>query len=439
MASAPAPKEYVLKGFSNVLDGRSIRFVDQLPVGLPVCSLCSVVPFEHYSLSCKHVYCGPCFLESVKVSTTLRCPMDGKLLRPRRAAPLATADVDMLRSLVACCWNKDYGCSYTGNLEDLEAHVRDCYEVTCGLCSGKLLRSRLVGHLETAHSGTRKTSSRKAKRREEAVVASAEASSGPLAERGNGDAEHEGGAVTGEKAAATPAGTKTTQLSHERVLELIEATATRTASKAADDVKKVNGTMLRDILGAIEMINHRLTQHERLTAVAFTGSSRAEDAAPAAVFERPRKQEHVDGYTWTVCQYSKIRVGIHYVVSPLFVIAPGYRVQLTICIDGITLVELSASVKVHRGDGDNQPLEWPFQRTCLFTLFDKSGHGAHVTSLFTPKDLFNSPVTASPSTGDDSLVSGWLTVSKMTRLAFERDYIENDGFTLAFSTNPSLQ
>lgn len=76
--------------------------------------------------------------------------------------------------------------------------------------------------------------------------------------------------------------------------------------------------------------------------------------------------------------------------SLTFIIAPGYRVQITVsvCFAGITLVELSASVKVRHGDVErSQPLAWLFQVTSLFIMFDRSGNGVHVTSLFTP-DLF---------------------------------------------------
>lgn len=437
MASAPESKKFLLKGFSDVLDGRPIQFVDQPPAGLPVCSLCSVVPMEHYTLRCKHVYCGPCFLEVVmKTSTALWCPVDRKLLRPRKAVPMAPTNSDVLRTLVACCCNRDYGCSYTGTLEDMQAHVRDCYEVTCGLCSSRLLRSLLVGHVEAVHSATAKSTSTKSKRHREAAVPSTDVSSGPLVEGGEGKEQPEG-IVKNEEPLATQAATTVTQLSHEQIQELIEATASRTATVAVENVNQLNGTLFRDILGAVNLIYERLTAVTHTASVAFTASSSVEDATAApAVVENLSKEKHLEEFTWTVCRYSKLRVGIHYVESPLFLIAPSHRVQFTVCIDGITVVELSVSVTVHRGDDDGQPRARPFQRTCLFTLLDKSGNGAHVTSLFTPKDLFDNDVTVSPSTQDDLLVSGWLTISKVDRAIFERDYIEDDGFTILFSAKP---
>ncbi|XP_049522198.1 uncharacterized protein LOC125944854 [Dermacentor silvarum] len=428
MTSAPESK-CLLKGFSDVLDGRPIQFVGQLPAGLLVCSLCSVVPLEHCTLSCKHVYCGPCFLQIVmKTSTAFWCPVDRKLLRPRKAVPMATTSSDVLRTLVACCCNRDYGCSYTGTLEDMQAHVRDCYEVTCGLCSRRLPRSLLVSHVEAAHPATAKTSSAKSKRRKETAKPSTDVPSGSLVEDGDGKVQPVS-TVNIEEPVATQAAATVTQLSHEHIQELIEATASRAASEAVEKVNQLNGTVFRDILGAVNLI------YERLTAV--TASSSVEDAtaAPAVIEHRP-KEKHLEELTWTVCRYSKLRVGIHYVESPLFLIAPGHRVQFTVCIDGITVVELSVSVTVHRGDDDGQPSGQPFQRTCLFTLLDKSGNDAHLTSLFTPKDLFDNDVAVSPSTDDALLASGWLTISKVNRTIFERDYIEDDGFTILFSAKP---
>ncbi|KAH7978051.1 hypothetical protein HPB49_004314 [Dermacentor silvarum] len=433
MASAPESK-FLLKGFGDVLDGRLIQFVGQPPAGLPVCSLCSVLTLKHYTLSCKHIYCGPCFLEIVmKTPTTLWCPVDRKLRRPRKAVPMATANSDVLRTLVAFCCNRDYGCSYIGTLEDMQAHVRDCYEVTCGLCSRRLPRSLLVGHVEAAHSAPAKSTSTKSKRHKEAMVPSTEVSSSTLVEGGDGKVQPEGTVKSGEPV-ATQAATTVTQLSYEHIEELIEATASRTASLAVEDANQLNGTQFRDILGAVNLIYERLTAITQTASVSSTASSSVENAtaAPAVVEHRP-KENQPEEFAWTVCRYSKLRVGIHYVESPQFLIAPGHRVQFTVCIDGITVVELSVSVTVHCGDDDGQPHPRQFQRACLFTLLDKSGNGSHVTSLFTLKDLFDNDVAAST---EDLLVSGWLTISKVNRAIFERDYIEDDGFTILFSAKP---
>ncbi|KAH7954721.1 hypothetical protein HPB49_021240 [Dermacentor silvarum] len=241
--------------------------------------------------------------------------------------------------------------------------------------------------------------------------------------------------VKSEEPVATKAATTVTELSHEHIQDLIEATASRTASVAVENVIQLNGTLFRDILGAVNLIYERLTAVTRTAGVSFTASSSVEDATAApAVFEHRPKEKHLEEFTWMVCRYSKLRVGIHYVESPLLLIAPGHRVQFTVCIDGITVVELSVSVMVHRGDHGGQPCAQPFQRTCPFTLLDKSGNGAHVTSLFRPKDLFDSDAAVSPSTEDAFLVSGWLTISKVNRAIFERDYVEDDGFTILFST-----
>ncbi|KAH6940703.1 hypothetical protein HPB50_005262 [Hyalomma asiaticum] len=417
MASTPKSNKYRLRGYSDVLDGRLIQFVDELPADLPVCSLCSVVPRDYHSLSCEHAYCGECFLGNVKKSSTvLRCPVDRRVFRPRKAVPSATADFDALRGMAACCFNKDDGCSYIGTLEELQAHDRDCYVVSCRLCSTEMLRSLLFDHVEAAHSATTKTTSRRPKRgHEEAVVPPANVSSSALVEAGDGEDTSE---VTKERVTTQPV---TTYPSHERVEEVIEAVATRIASIAVEDAKRANRTMLNEVLRAVKQVNDRLTAAADAASVSSsTKPSRANDATadPACVMQ----------YTWTVCQYSKIRAGIHRVASPTF-IAPGYRVQITICLDGIASVELSASVKVHRDEDSDQPVEWPFKNATMFTIFDKSRKGAHVTKVVAPKHF----KCVSSTSGGDHIVSDWLTIGKVKRTSFERDYIEDDGFTVAFS------
>ncbi|KAH6946010.1 hypothetical protein HPB50_011130 [Hyalomma asiaticum] len=172
MAFSLNPTKCVLKGYSDVLDGRLIRFVDELPASVPVCSLCSVVPFEHYSLSCNHVYCSPCFFEIVmRYSGNVRCLIDGKVdVAQFQEMPSATAYFDNLRGLLAYCFNRDSGCSYIGTLEELQVHVRDCYEVSCSLCSARMPLSLLAGHVEAAHSAATPTASRNLKRGHEQVV-----------------------------------------------------------------------------------------------------------------------------------------------------------------------------------------------------------------------------------------------------------------------------
>ncbi|KAH6945516.1 hypothetical protein HPB50_008827 [Hyalomma asiaticum] len=404
MGSASKQNKYVLRGCSDALDGRLIQFVDDLPACLLVCSLCSVVPFEHYSLSCKHVYCCPCFSESVKSPTTVRCPLDGEFLGEQQIVLRATANFDALRKVLVYCCNKDHGCSYKGTLEELQIHVQYCYEVSCGLCYTTMLRPLLADHVVAAHSATTPATSSSLKRgHEEVAVPSTNDPSDALVEVEDGGAAPE---VAKQAVLAQAAAT-----AHDRFLELVEAAAAR----AAEDEEQVNGTMSRDIFGSVNVIT------VTLSATPF----RAQRSRICATNSDFAKQ-----YTWTVSQYSKFRVGTHHVVSPMFIIAPGCGVQITVRLYGTTLFELSVSVKVRQCDDDSsQPPEWPFQNASLFTLFNKSGKGAHLTSPFTP-NLFK---TVSSSTEGSHLVSTWLTIGKMERTTFERDYVEDDGFSIGLS------
>ncbi|KAH7953584.1 hypothetical protein HPB49_010364 [Dermacentor silvarum] len=371
MASAPESK-FLLKGFSDVLDGRLIQFADQPPAGL-------------LGLRMK----------------LHRQPERHAGSRPR----LPRGDLGF--------------CSRRLPRSLLVSHVEAAHSATAKSSSTKSRRHKdMEGaqcrHVEAAHLITAKSSSAKSKRHKETAIPSTEVSSGPLVKGGDRKVQPES-TVKSEEPVATKAATTVTELSHEHIQDLIEATASRTASVAVENVIQLNGTLFRDILGAVNLIYERLTAVTRTAGVSFTASSSVEDATAApAVFEHRPKEKHLEEFTWMVCRYSKLRVGIHYVESPLLLIAPGHRVQFTVCIDGITVVELSVSVMVHRGDHGGQPCAQPFQRTCPFTLLDKSGNGAHVTSLFRPKDLFDSDAAVSPSTEDAFLVSGWLTISKIS-------------------------
>ncbi|KAM7313315.1 hypothetical protein ISCGN_003190 [Ixodes scapularis] len=64
-----------------------------------------------------------------------------------------------------------------------------------------------------------------------------------------------------------------------------------------------------------------------------------------------RKSERAAYYTtydWTVSPFSKIRVGVHYISSDMFMVGPGYKVQLKGCVDGISTVELQMGLKASR-------------------------------------------------------------------------------------------
>ncbi|KAH7984371.1 hypothetical protein HPB52_020033 [Rhipicephalus sanguineus] len=422
------PNVLHFKGFNDVLEGRPVQPVgEDLPVGMLDCSLCSVVSSEHYTLGCKHTYCVACFVGIVKkqhTATSLQCPVDGKCFRPRKALPKSTTDPELVRGLLVRCWNNDNGCGYTGTLEDMPAHFRGCvfYRLTCSVCSTSLLRPELASHVEKSH----------AKRRSKQHDVAVGSSDDPALKKRN--------------SAEFPEDSKNVEFperfaSGDCFRQLAETTANQAASKTADRIKEHNEAFLLEVLSGLELIKDRIFSVAEAININFPPRSVANEDAfhPKSVVRAPEEIQHTE-YTWVLEHYSKYRVGVHYIESPLFVMAPGYKVQLKVCIDGIASVQISVSLKIRRGDDERSlRLCWPFQRMCKFRLLDSSENSGDVARLFTPTQLFRSADDAtSPSSGSDLHASGWLDIATIDRTVFERDYVTGDAFSISFTTMSPL-
>ncbi|KAH8033906.1 hypothetical protein HPB51_017604 [Rhipicephalus microplus] len=422
MASVTTPNMLHFKGFNDVFQGLPVQLVgEHLPVGMLACSLCSVVPSEHFSLSCNHTYCVACFVGIVKrpTTTSLQCPVDGKCFRPRKALPKSTTNPELVRGLLVRCWNNDNGCGYTGTLKDMPAHFRGCkfHTVTCSLCAASLLRRELEGHVDKSHA-------KRSKQHSAAVVPSADLA---LKERNS---------------AEFPKDSKNVELlkrfssDMDRFQHFAETAATQAASKTADQIKEHNEAYFLKFLSELELIKHCISSVAEVIHVDFRPRSVAnEDVFHHKSVVQPSEEiQHME-YNRVLEPYSKFKVGIHYIDSPLFVMAPGYNVQLKICLDGIASVQITASVKVSRGEHESSRLLcWPFRRVCKFRLLDRTGNSGDITSAFTPTELFRSTDGNSSSSGSDQHVSAWLDIAKVDRTVFEREYVERDAFTISFTT-----
>ncbi|KAH9383935.1 hypothetical protein HPB48_025875 [Haemaphysalis longicornis] len=459
MAASLQRERYQLVGFGAVFRTRAVEFDGGLPATVPVCSLCRCVPSNHYTPSCKHVYCDACFADVVQTRTSsLRCPLDGKNLRPRKPLPEGRTQSEDLDCLVAFCWNKENGCPYAGPLDDMTCHFdSECtfYEVPCSLCSDTVLRCELAVHVEAAH----RRSARRAGGRDLVdgnSVVSGEQVRPTVPPRGRRPADERSSTAPAGGTAVSPdkGGLDDDQTGHEDTQESDRAGALEmlcskeqlqvlmedVASRTAEDIKRHSEKLFFEVLGGIKVTKDRLlalAEAARATPLVdrqTVAASRSSWLTPLLQREElVRKQ-----FEWVVGSYSKLRNGIHYVDSPAFLIVPGYRIQLKACIDGIKTAELSACVRVHRDDDalGASELIWPFQRTCAFTLLHNSDGASHVRSWFAPCDAFNGS-DSTPAEGE-VLDSSWLCIAKMDRNVFERDYVKDDAFTILFFTKAPL-
>ncbi|KAH9366361.1 hypothetical protein HPB48_006189 [Haemaphysalis longicornis] len=184
--------------------------------------------------------------------------------------------------------------------------------------------------------------------------------------------------------------------------------------------------MFLEMFSEIELLKTRL--------VALADSVRVVTSGPegATTDLRPRRDIIVTNYTWVVGPYSRLRVGVNYVDSPVFFIAPGYKAQLQARIDGLAMVVLSVSVKVHKTDASDiagpSEVPWPFQRTYLFALLHNSDDDRHLVKLFPPCDAFNEPQAPANPPDNEVSASSWLEICKLENAVFERDNVKDDTF-----------
>ncbi|XP_077525674.1 uncharacterized protein LOC144137611 [Haemaphysalis longicornis] len=422
MATSSQPKRYLLMGFNAIFERHHVEFVDNLPATVPVCSSCGAVPSEHYTLRCKHVFCAACFEDVVKTRpSSPRCPIDNKTTRILTATPRQTTSVEAVRRLLVFCWNRQRGCTYTVDLADMTVHFQKCpfYEVICPLCYKVMTRPKLADHFRAQHEGRI--------RMNEPAKNSSRTSTVPTVKVDETDGASILFPVCGGFVRADLEGD---------VRELVG----EAASGAAEDIEQRNESLFLELLSGVELIKDRLVELADAARVSLPAGGAVEGAIPPS--RSQRDDVPVRSYTWVVRPYSRLRVGVHFVDSPVFFIAPGYKVELKVCILAVAMMELSVSVKIHRDAASDVPRAsqppWPLQRTCQFTLFHNASDHGHVTSSFALGDAFNTPPTYSASSNSETLVSGWLGIGKMEKYLFESDYVNDDAFLIGFSTQSSL-
>ncbi|XP_065888405.1 TNF receptor-associated factor 4-like [Dysidea avara] len=132
--------------------GYEYQFVDT-PLDMFVCKICQYPSREpHLSACCGHTFCKSC-LETAKKSTTISkaCP----ICRDEEFITFHNKQADRaIRSLHVFCTNKEKGCEWQGEVNDIINHLGNsdgCQfeDVTCSNDCGKCLqRQYLTGHVE---------------------------------------------------------------------------------------------------------------------------------------------------------------------------------------------------------------------------------------------------------------------------------------------------
>ncbi|XP_065887553.1 TNF receptor-associated factor 3-like isoform X2 [Dysidea avara] len=132
--------------------GYEYQFVDT-PLDMFVCKICQYPSREpHLSACCGHTFCNSC-LEAAKRSTTISkaCP----ICRDEEFSTMPHKQADQaIRSLHVFCTNKEKGCEWQGEVNDIINHlgnIDSCQfeDVTCSNDCGKCLQQQyLTGHVE---------------------------------------------------------------------------------------------------------------------------------------------------------------------------------------------------------------------------------------------------------------------------------------------------
>lgn len=119
--------------------GYDLRFAEPPPEDL-VCQVCRLVAKEPQQISC----CGKVFCETCIPASEV-CP---KCNKPAKTFPDLRSN-KQIKLLKVSCPNEDGGCTWTGSLQDIEEHMRDCpySEVSCPKgCEETLYRCDLQDH-----------------------------------------------------------------------------------------------------------------------------------------------------------------------------------------------------------------------------------------------------------------------------------------------------
>ena len=132
--------------------GYEYQFVDT-PLDMFVCKICQYPSREPYlSECCGHTFCKSCLEAAKRVTTvTKACP----ICRDEEFVTIRNRQADRaIRSLHVFCTNKEKGCEWQGEVNDIINHLGNsdgCQfeNVTCSNDCGKCLqRQYLIGHVE---------------------------------------------------------------------------------------------------------------------------------------------------------------------------------------------------------------------------------------------------------------------------------------------------
>ena len=141
---------YVATASSNNIGGYDYDLVSNPPDRL-TCKICHLPSrFPYLSVCCGHIFCKPC-LDNVKTTSTISnaCPV----CRDEEFVTFPNKAVDReVKELQIYCTNKEKGCEWRGELNNIGNHLGECQfeEVKCYKECGKIIQQQyLTSHVET--------------------------------------------------------------------------------------------------------------------------------------------------------------------------------------------------------------------------------------------------------------------------------------------------
>ena len=127
--------------------GYDYAFVDPGPSDDQVCLICHLVARKACQANCcGKIFCKGCLEKLRQHSDEFKCPICRKKLGKRYFKDTKT-ERDILH-LQIYCTNKNEGCSWQGNLKDVDTHIKACcnQKVTCDKCDDVIQRHQLEIH-----------------------------------------------------------------------------------------------------------------------------------------------------------------------------------------------------------------------------------------------------------------------------------------------------
>ena len=128
-------------------EGYDYAFVDPGPSDDQMCPICHLVARKACQANCcGKIFCKGCLEELRQYSNEFKCP-----ICRRRLGKRYFKDKRMEREILHLqiyCTNKNEGCSWQGNLKDIDTHIKACHkqEVTCDKCDDVMQRHQLKIH-----------------------------------------------------------------------------------------------------------------------------------------------------------------------------------------------------------------------------------------------------------------------------------------------------